>query len=42
MPFWVKSGSKNFSIQHMLSFKVDFVGQPYEGARYYRITRCPI
>ena len=23
-------------------FKVDFVGQPYEGACYYRITRCPI
>lgn len=24
------------------SFKVDFVGQPYECACYYRITRCPI
>ena len=24
------------------SFKVDLVGQPYEGACYYRITRCPI
>lgn len=24
------------------SFKVDFVGLPYEGACYYRITRCPI
>lgn len=24
------------------SFKVDFVGVPYEGACYYRITRCPI
>ena len=24
------------------SFKVDCVGQPYEGACYYRITRCPI
>ena len=24
------------------SFQVDFVGQPYEGACYYRITRCPI
>lgn len=24
------------------SFKVDFVGQPHEGACYYRITRCPI
>jgi hypothetical protein len=24
------------------SFKVDFVGQPYPDACYYRITRCPI
>lgn len=24
------------------SFKVDFVGEPYKGACYYRITRCPI
>ena len=24
------------------SFKVDFEGQPHEGACYYRITRCPI
>lgn len=24
------------------AFKVDFEGQPYEGACYYRITRCPI
>lgn len=24
------------------SFKVDFEGQPYDGACYYRITRCPI
>lgn len=24
------------------SFKVDFEGQPYEDACYYRITRCPI
>ena len=24
------------------SFKVDFEGQPYKGACYYRITRCPI
>lgn len=23
-------------------FKVDFEGRPYGGARYYRITRCPI
>ena len=28
--------------QYPSSFKVDFVGQPYEGACYYRITRCPI
>mgnify|MGYP004618477235 CR=1 FL=1 len=28
--------------QYPTSFKVDFVGQPYEGACYYRITRCPI
>ena len=28
--------------QYPTSFKVDFVGQPYEGACYCRITRCPI
>lgn len=28
--------------QYPTSFKVDFVDQPYEGACYYRITRCPI
>ena len=28
--------------QFPTSFKVDLVGQPYEGACYYRITRCPI
>jgi len=28
--------------QYPHSFKVDFVGKPYEGACYYRITRCPI
>ena len=28
--------------RYLTSFKVDFVGQPYEGACYYRITRCPI
>ena len=28
--------------QYPNSFKVDLVGQPYEGACYYRITRCPI
>ena len=28
--------------QYPTSFKVDFEGQPHEGACYYRITRCPI
>ena len=28
--------------QYPTSFKVDFVGQPYDDACYYRITRCPI
>lgn len=28
--------------EYPTSFKVDFVGQPYPGACYYRITRCPI
>lgn len=28
--------------QYPNSFQVDFVGKPYEGACYYRITRCPI
>ena len=28
--------------QYPTSFQVDFVGQPYEGACYYRITRRPI
>lgn len=28
--------------QYPASFRVDFVGKPYEGACYYRITRCPI
>lgn len=28
--------------QYPASFKVDFVSKPYEGACYYRITRCPI
>lgn len=27
--------------QYPTSFKVDFEGQPYDGACYYRITRCP-
>ena len=27
--------------QYPTSFKVDFEGQPHEGACYYRITRCP-
>ena len=33
---------RDVSIDYPTSFKVDFVGQPYEGACYYRITRCPI
>lgn len=28
--------------QYPSSFKVDFEGIPYDGACYYRITRCPI
>lgn len=28
--------------QYPASFKVDFVGKPYEGACYYLITHCPI
>ena len=28
--------------QYPTSLRVDFVGQPKEGACYYRITRCPI
>ena len=28
--------------QYPSSFKVDFDGQPYDGACYYRITRCPV
>ena len=28
--------------QYPASFKVDFVGKPYEEACYYRIIRCPI
>ena len=28
--------------QYPTSFRVDFEGKPYEGACYYRITRCPI
>jgi len=28
--------------QYPASFKVDFVGKPYEGACYYRITHRPI
>lgn len=28
--------------QYPTSFNVDFEGQPYDGACYYRITRCPI
>lgn len=28
--------------QYPTSFKVDFIGKPYDDACYYRITRCPI
>lgn len=28
--------------EYPASFRVDFAGRPYEGACYYRITRCPI
>lgn len=51
---WGKAENKKSIMQYMrwytpekeakypTSFKVDLVGQPYEGACYYRITRCPI
>ena len=28
--------------QYPDTFKIDLVGQPYEGVCYYRIIRCPI
>ena len=50
--FWMFKGSmkkvlaekygKAYAAEVMRKSKVDFVGQPYEGACYYRITRCPI
>lgn len=36
---WCTPGKEK---QYPTSFKVDFEGQPYDGACYYRITRCPI
>ena len=42
--FWMfKSPMKKvLTEKYPTSFKVDFVGKPYEGACYYCITRCPI
>ena len=34
--------AEKYGKQYPTSFKVDFEGQPYDGACYYRITRCPI
>lgn len=39
---YVKWYTPERETQYPGSFKVDFVGKPYEGACYYRITRCPI
>ena len=39
---YVKWYTPERQVQYPTSFKVDFVGQPHEGACYYRITRCPI
>lgn len=39
---YVKWYTPEKEAQYPTSFKVDFVGQPYKGACYYRITRCPI
>ena len=39
---YVKWYTPEKEAQYPTSFKVDFVGQPHEGACYYRITRCPI
>ena len=36
---WYTEGKEKL---YPTSFKVDFVGEPYEGACYYRITSCPI
>ena len=34
--------AEKYGKQNPTSFKVDFEGQSYDGACYYRITRCPI
>lgn len=39
---YVKWYTPEMERRYPTSFKVDFVGQPYDGACYYRITRCPI
>lgn len=39
---YVRWYTQEKEMQYPISFKVDFVGQPHEGACYYRITRCPI
>ena len=39
---YVKWYTPEREARYPTSFKVDFEGQPYEGACYYRITRCPI
>ncbi len=39
---YVKWYTPEKEVLYPTSFKVDFVGQPHEGACYYRITRCPI
>lgn len=39
---YVKWYTPEKEAQYPASFKVDFAGQPHEGACYYRITRCPI
>lgn len=39
---YIKWYTPEMEKKYPTSFKVDFVGQPYPGACYYRITRCPI
>lgn len=39
---YVKWYTSERAKQYPASFKIDFEGKPYEGACYYRITRCPI
>lgn len=40
--YHVKWYTPEKGLKYPTSFKVDFVGQPYKDACYYRITRCPI